>query len=304
MTASIAPVRLTAALSDLRHVAALKDGSVAPRGVTLQPIDVPDQFDLFRRMARNLEFDVAEMAVVTYLSARRYGVPLTALPVVLRTVFPHASFRFNVGAGIDTPKDLEGKRVGTRAYTVTPGVLERGLLSDRYGVDLDAISWVTADTEHVVQYQKHLPANVISAGEGVDLFPRLASGDLDAGVTGVDLQRRESPNVRRLFPDAVALDREHYQRTGIVPPYTIVVVKDAVLAAHPWLAEALYEAFLSAKAQGTSPSPRVAEVVDGDPLPYGRSANRRGFEELIRLCCEQHILDTSVSVDELFPAFD
>jgi len=51
-------------------------------------------------------------------------------------------------------------------------------------------------------------------------------------------------------------------------------------------------------------SPRVAEVVDGDPLPYGRSANRRGFEELIRLCCEQHILDMSVSVDELFPAFD
>jgi 4,5-dihydroxyphthalate decarboxylase len=304
MTAPSARLTLTAALGDLRHVAGLKDGSVTIPGVTLQPIDVPDQFDLFRRMARHLEFDIAEMAVVTYLSARRYGVPLSGLPVVLRTLFPHASLRCNVNAGITTPKDLERKRVGTRAYTVTPGVLERGMLSDEFGVDLDSISWVTADAEHVAQYQDHLPPNVVASGEGVDLFPRLESGELDAGITGIDLHRRESPSVQRLFPDALQLDREQYRRTGIVPPYTVVVVKDSVLAANAWLAEALYEAFHTAKAIGTSPNPRVVEIVDGDSLPYGLPANRSAFEQLIRLCREQHILSTSMSVDELFPAFD
>lgn len=140
MSARPALVRLTLAVGDLQHLAGLKDGSVTIPGISLQPVEVPDQFDLFRRMARDLEFDISEMAVVTYLSARRYGMPLTGLPVVLRSVFPHANIRFNATAGIRTPKDLEGKRVGTRAYTVTPGVLERGMLSDEFGVDLDSIT--------------------------------------------------------------------------------------------------------------------------------------------------------------------
>ncbi|GAC1459215.1 MAG: hypothetical protein NVS1B1_09040 [Candidatus Limnocylindrales bacterium] len=71
----------------------MKDGSVTIPGISLQPLEVPDQFDLFRRMARDLEFDISEMAVVTYLCARRFGVPLTGLPVVLRSVFPHDNIR-------------------------------------------------------------------------------------------------------------------------------------------------------------------------------------------------------------------
>lgn len=304
MSAPRAPVRLTLALGQLRHVAGLKDGSVGVAGVSLQPIEVTDQFDLFRRMARGLEFDISEMAVVTYLSARRFGVPLTGLPVVLRSVFPHENILCNAAAGINVPKDLEGKRVGTRAYTVTPGVLERGMLSDEFGVDLDSITWVTADREHVAKSQAQLPPNVTLSGEGVDLFPQLEAGDLDAGITGVDLRRRTSPYVRPLFSDALALDRAQYERTGIIPPYTIVVVKDAVLAAYPWLAEALYAALLKAKARGTSVSTRLAEIVRGDPLPYGRSANRSGFEMLIRLCRAQRILDDAVSVDEIFLPLD
>ncbi|GAC1459217.1 MAG: hypothetical protein NVS1B1_09020 [Candidatus Limnocylindrales bacterium] len=120
----------------------------------------------------------------------------------------------------------------------------------------------------------------------------------------MDRHRRDSPHVRPLFPDALALDRAQYERTGIIPPYTIVVVKNAALAAHPWLTEALYAALLKAKARGSSPGPSIAEIVQGDPLPYGRSVNRRGFELLIRLCREQRILDDDASVDELFPALD
>ena len=46
-------------------------------------------------------------------------------------------------AGIKTPKDLEGRRVGVnRGYTVTTGLWVRGILQHEYGVDLSKIIWV------------------------------------------------------------------------------------------------------------------------------------------------------------------
>jgi 4,5-dihydroxyphthalate decarboxylase len=299
------PVTLTIATGSHRHVAALKDGSVSIPGVELRPIEVPVQVDMFRRMARDLEFDIAELSLVSYLCAKEYGIPLSGLPVCLRTAFHHADFLSNVNAGIGGPKDLEGKRVGSRTYTVTPGVLDRGILSDEFGVDLDSITWVLAELEHVPQCQDHLPPNVIpGTAEAADLFPRLASGDIDAGIAGANLNRLESPNVKPLFPNAQELDRRQYQRTGIVQPFTIVVVKDAALQAHPWLAEALYDGFKRAKQIDMSPDPAVARIVDGDPLPYGLSANRKGFDEAIRLAREQHIISKDLTVDAIFPAFD
>jgi 4,5-dihydroxyphthalate decarboxylase len=105
-----------------------------------------------------------------------------------------------------------------------------------------------------------------------------------------------------LFPDADALDRAQYERTGIVPAFTLVAVKSAVLDQHSWLTEALYDAFVSARGYGLQPDPHVAEIVEGDPVPVGLSANRASFEELLALGREQHILDNDLTVDDLFPA--
>ena len=303
MTSSAATLKLTMALGNAAHVTALKDGSVTVPGVALQNVEVANNVDIFRRMARNVEFDIAEMSVVSYLCAKEYGIPFSGLPVVLRNAFHHSDFLYNVNSGIQTPKDLEGKRVGTRTYTVSPGVLDKGILSDEFGVDVDSITWVLAEAEHVPQCQDHLPSNVIP-GIGEDVFPRLASGDIDAGIAGSNLNRSESPNVKPLFPDALELDRQQYRRTGFIQPFTIVVVRDSLLQEHGWLGEALYGAFKQAKQQGTTPDPRVAQIVDGDPLPYGRSSNRQGFEELIRLSHQQHIITSPFPVEELFPAFD
>jgi 4,5-dihydroxyphthalate decarboxylase len=299
------PVTLTLATGNHRHVAALKDGSVTIPGVEIRPIDVPVQVDMFRRMTRDLEFDVAELSMVSYLCAKEYGIPIAGLPICLRTAFHHGDFLYNVNAGITSPKDLEGKRVGSRTYTVTPGVLDRGILSDEFGVDVDRITWVLSELEHVSQCQDHLPPNVIPGdAREEDLFPRLASGDIDAGIAGANLSRGESPNVKPLFPNAQELDRQQYQRTGIVQPFTIVVVKDVVLQANPWLADALFDGFKRAKQIDMSPDVNVATIVDGDPLPYGRSVNRKAFDEAIRLARQQHIITRDLKVDEVFPALD
>jgi 4,5-dihydroxyphthalate decarboxylase len=297
------PLRLSAAISPVRHHQPLLNGDVTIPGVGLSPVPPgPDYADRFKRMCRDLAFDVCELSVMSYFAAREYGLPISAIPVVPIHMFHHRDFLKNVHAGIESPKDLEGKRVGTRTYTVTPGVLDRGILSGEFGVDLDTTTWVLAEPEHVAQVEDHYPDNVVP-GKNENLFPRLASGDLDAGIAGSNLRGERSPDVAPLFPDAAALDRLQYERSGIVPAFTVITIRTALLEEHPWLAEALYEAFAAARRDGVEPGKGVAEAVGGDdPSPFGLSANRASFAELLTLGREQKILAGPMTVDDLFPA--
>ena len=302
MTTSADPVGLSIAVSSLRHHQALLDGTVTIPGVRLRPVPpVADDAVRFKGMCRDLAYDVCELSVMSYYTARQYGLPISAIPVVPIHRFHHRDFLKNLHAGIESPLDLAGRRVGTRTYTVTPGVLDRGILSQEFGLDLDAVTWVLAEEEHVAAVQDHYPANVVP-GKNENLFPRLASGDLAAGIAGSNLRRQKSSHVVRLFPDYAELDRAQYQRTGIVPAFTLIAVKAAVLDERPWLTEALYDAFVAARGYGLEPDQEVAGIVDGDPVPVGLEANRASFEELLALGREQHILDGSLTVDELFPA--
>jgi 4,5-dihydroxyphthalate decarboxylase len=108
-----------------------------------------------------------------------------------------------------------------------------------------------------------------------------------------------------LFPDAAALDRLQYQRSGVVPAFTVITVRTALLEQHPWLAEALYEAFAAARRHGVEPGAGVTDAVGvEDPSPFGLSANRASFAELLALGREQQILSKPMTVDDLFPALD
>jgi len=138
---------------------ALKDGTVTPAGFSLKFEEIPVLVKGFRRMVRSLEFDVSEMALTTYLTAREHGVAFTALPVFLVRGFHHGAIRYNTRSGIRGPNDLEGRRVGVnRGYTVTTGVWARGILATEYGVDLGRVTWVLSGDEHVQSYMP--PANV------------------------------------------------------------------------------------------------------------------------------------------------
>ena len=90
---------------------ALKDGTVTPAGFSLKFEEIPVLVKGFRRMVRALEFDVSEMALTTYLTAREHGVAFTALPVFLVRGFHHGAIRYNTRSGIGGPNDLEGRRV-------------------------------------------------------------------------------------------------------------------------------------------------------------------------------------------------
>src|ERR1051325_12126574 len=177
MTTATQTKTLKTAIGSYAHTKMLKDGSVTIPGVTLDHVEVSPIINAFRRMCRTLEFDVSEMAITTYLTARAYNKPFTALPVFVVRAFHHSPIVYNTKAGISSPKDLEGKKVGVRAYTVTTGVWARGILATEYGVDLSKVQWVLADEEHVNEFHKDSPPNV-EYRAGANLAELVTSGEL------------------------------------------------------------------------------------------------------------------------------
>jgi 4,5-dihydroxyphthalate decarboxylase len=204
---------------------------------------------------------------------------------------------------VSNPKDLEGKKVGVRAWTVTTGVWAKDILQNEYGVDLDKINWVVADEEHVLEYQT--PSNV-TFQQGANLGEMLASGELAAAI---GIPKVDSPDVQPLAGNA----GEWYKKTGVFPINHTLVIKDSLLAENSSLAKDLYDAFKAARDQyvaslpssteeGDAPFKRTADMVGGDPLPYGIEANRKAMEAIIAAATSQHILTQPTKVEDVFVA--
>src|SRR3954447_2885601 len=154
---------------------ALKDGSVKPRGLTLECVEVAPMPRLFDRMIKDREFDVSEMAIVTYLQGKEYGEPFTAIPVFPLRAFPQGTIAYNTKSGVQSPKDLEGKKIGVRAYAGTAGVWARGLLQSEYGVDPSKVTWVLNDIEHIGDYENPPNTEVV---KGANLGEMLTNGEI------------------------------------------------------------------------------------------------------------------------------
>ena len=145
-------LRLTAAVGPNGGALPLFSGDIAMDGLQLDQITVEPQIAAYRRMVRDLAFDVCELAPTTYLCAKAFNKQFTAIPVFLTRDFHHRSVVCNVASGIKEPKDLVGKKFGVRAYTVTTGVWTRGILESEYGVDPAQVTWYTDDEEHVTEW--------------------------------------------------------------------------------------------------------------------------------------------------------
>jgi NMT1/THI5 like len=288
---------------------ALKDGTVKPRTFEFDFEEVDPLIAAFRRMVRGNEFDICEMAITTYVCAKAHGKPMTAVPVFLVRAFHHGAILVNTKAGIRTPKDLEGKRIGVnRGYTVTTGVWARSILQDEHGVNLSKITWVLSGDEHVAEYRA--PANVVPIEQGRKMGDMLASGELAAAI-GVEAN---TPDVKPLIPNALEAGLAALRRRGHYPINHTVVIKDELIASHPDLAADVFDAFAESKRRylerlqaGKVEKPtavdevhrRVMEIA-GDPLPYGIAPNRKVIEELIGHALTQGIVAKSLTVDELF----
>ena len=121
----------------------LYTGEVKAEGIDLNFIAIDQPRPIFDRMAGGLEFDVAEFSSSEFV--QRFAnkqCPFVAIPVFPSRAFRHGFIAIHRKAGIKTPKDLEGKRVGVPLFTMSAAIYINGLLQHEYGVDLRKIHWV------------------------------------------------------------------------------------------------------------------------------------------------------------------
>ncbi len=272
--------RLKTLLGDYPVTSALKTGQIG------SPLDFVNAKPVlaFKRVVRNLEFDVAELALVTYLLARAHGKPLRLLPAVLTARFQHPYLVYNARRGALRPEELNGKRVGQRSYSVTTATWVRGILADQHGVDLSSVRWLTFEEPHVAEFRD--PPNVDRAPAGKEISAMLLAGELDAAIVG-ELPPKDSP-LQPLIPDVEAAAADWRRRTGAgLQINHMVVVKDSV---DKPTADAVYR--LLEESRQAAGSPQLN--------PFGIEPNRRNLEAGIDCVYRQGMIPRRFSVEELF----
>jgi 4,5-dihydroxyphthalate decarboxylase len=322
----MATLTLTLACGDYDRTLPLRTGAVRPDGVELKVLALEPE-EMFYRMARRRDFDVAEFSLATYTVLRGRGEPLVAIPVFPSFAFRHSAIFVRGDAGIREPRDLVGKRVGVPKYHMTAAVWVRGILEDEYGVSPSDLHWFEGgEGVAVKEVDVALPPGLrhqVVPGDRT-LGHLLAAGELDAfigarrpaGAASAGNAKEAAP-MRRLFPDFRRVERAYFEKTGIFPIMHTVVLKEELVREHPWLPRSLYEAFAEAKRLAyrrladTAVLPYVlpwlvAEVEEtralmgDDPFPYGVSRNRKTVETLAGYSFRQGLAPRRLAVEELF----
>jgi len=176
------PVVLYSLLGDHPGTMALKTGRVSSPVVAFEFADVKQVYTQFKAMMRDLKYDFGEIALNTYLQGFEYGKPYVLLPVTTLGRSQHHTIFYNADRGRLSARDLNGTRIGVRAYTQTTGVWVRGFLADDYGIDLGSVTWVTFEDPHLAEYRE--PSNVQRAPAGKPLKQMLLDGEIDAAILG------------------------------------------------------------------------------------------------------------------------
>jgi 4,5-dihydroxyphthalate decarboxylase len=282
-------------LGDYPNTLPLKKGEIKSDRVKLEFEPEKTVNKVFKRVVRNYEFDVAELAIATYLQAKAFGKPLVLLPIVMRGKLPHATMTYNANKGNLAPKDLEGKRVGIRAWAQTTPLWVRGILQNDYGVDLDRIKWTTFEDSHCEDSRD--PPGVERAAPGKKLRQMLLDGEFDAANVS---EQRDAPheNLKTVIPDAKASGQAWYEKYKVIPINHMIVAKESFVKEHPDLVQEIFSLLAqSKKAAGLPPANAP------DQFPIGIEPNRKALEMAIKYAVQQRLIPRAFTVDELFNDF-
>jgi len=277
-------MRLKTLLGDYPVTQSLKDGRVRSPSLEFDFADVKVPHTAFKRVVRDLEFDVAEIAIVTFLMAKAYGKPLRLLPAVMFGRFQHP---YLVSVSDLKPKDLEGKKVAIRSSSVTTVAWIRGILADDYGVDLGKVKWVTFEDAHVAEYRD--PPGTERAPAGKTPLAMLLAGEVDAAVLSDPMPQDE--RLRSVIPDPAAAAADWHRRKGAIQVNHLVCVKNSLPQD---VVDEVFELLSRSKkiSDENSKSPY-------DTSPFGLKENRRNLEVAIDYVFRQGLIPKRYAVEEL-----
>ena len=298
----------------------LLEGRVPIDGVTLNPVKSSSMINKEDPKLKAGDFGLMDLNIGYFLPAIEAGWEIIGLPVfskrkpAFQLIFCHAD------AAIRTPKDLAGKRIGSRTYRTALTVWARGLLRERYGVDFSHVQWVLQAKEVFPVYDTS--AKIDYVDESQNMSQRLIAGELDALITDIsDTKMFENletnPKIKRLFPDYVQEDLDLYNDTGIYTPVHMIVMSRKLDRERPELAAKFYAAFEKAKAlayddilsdRGGFSVVYLREQLKeqmakwGDPWKHGIKANQTTIDAFIKYNVEQGMIRKAPTYADIFAA--
>ena len=298
----------------------LVEGRVAVEGVALKPARSSSMINKEEPKMKTGDFGLCDLNLGYFLPAIEAGWEMIGLPVfskrkpVYQLIFCHAD------SGIRAPKDLEGKKIGSRTYRTALTVWGRGLLREHYGVNFSNVQWVLQAKELFPVHDTSVRIEYVD--EKKNMTERLIAGELDAIITDISDSKmfaklENHPDVKRLFPDYVQEDQKLYRETGIFTPVHMIVMSRKLDREHPELARRFFTAFERAKEIACDDAlsdrggfsvvylrEKMKEQMKswGDPWKYGINANRSTIDVFIKYNVEQGMIRSAPPLADIFPA--
>jgi 4,5-dihydroxyphthalate decarboxylase len=285
-------MKLATLLGNYPVAAAIRNGTIKSDLVEFDIADIKVSNTAFKPLVREAKFDIAEVAIVTYLQAKTAGKAYTLIPATVVGRGQHHTIAYNPERGVLKASDLTGKRVGVRAYTQTTGAWVRGFLADDYGADPLEVKWITFEDPHVAEYTD--PDFVTRAPAGKEVAQMLLDGEIDAAIVG---DKMPDPRLKPLIPDADAVARKWAETHGGVPINHMMVVRDSISKSRPDVVKEVYRMLYESR---KAAQPPAADNGLLDPLRFGVEANRKSLEIIIDYSFRQKLIPQKFTVDELF----
>ena len=284
-----AKVKLFTLLGDYPNTLPIKQGAVPSDLVEFEFADIKVANIGFKPLVRDHKFDLGELAIVTYLQAKAYGKPYVLLPAPIVARSQHHTLAYNPERGELSPQNLEGKRVGVRAYTVTTGVWVRSILREQFGVDLGKVHWVTFEDPHLAEYTD--PPAIKRAPAGKSMVQMLLDGEIDAAVVGDKLPDQR---LKLLIPDNEKAAQAWAEQHGM-PINHLLVIRSELSQKRPDVVREVFRIFK----EGRDIAARNGNK-NAAQIAFGLKPNRAALETIINNAFEQKLLPRRFSVDELF----
>ena len=237
-------LELTLMLADYHRTRPILSGDVTAEGIRFIPRPAVPGEACLRPVYE--EFDIAEMSLSWYVMARCRGESVVALPVFPMRMFIHPYVFCSPASNIGAPEELKGKRVGIDQYRLTVGLWARGILKEFYGVRSEEMFWVTSEPEGA-GFQ--LPKEVRLTVQEQSVESLLLKGEIDALIAPnvPPSFTAGDPRIRRVFEDCRTEITEYFRKTKIFPITHTVVLRESLVAEHPWIVNSLVNAFVEAE---------------------------------------------------------